>query len=133
MFYGSYERTMDEKGRVVIPTELRAELGEKFMAYAASRACVELLPEAEWQVLAQRAKDRDPFDEQTKRLARIYFGSAHSCTVDDVGRTRIPAALRETAGLGKEVVFVGALNRIELWDADAWRKERDKLLAQGEQ
>ena len=132
MFFGTHERNMDDKGRVVIPTEWRAELGGEFMGYAAEDPCVELVPASGWTVLEQRVGDRDPFDRRTRRLERIYFGGAHKCSVDEAGRTVIPPALRKEAKLGKDVVFVGTRSRIELWDADLWRKTRAELLAEEE-
>lgn len=130
MFSGTYERSMDDKGRVVIPAELRAELGQEFIAYTAEDRCVELLPRSQWEILAERVEDRDPFDKETKKLDRVYFGGAHQCSMDDAGRALIPPVPRETAKLGKEIVFVGARKRIELWDAEAWRQTREQLLAE---
>jgi len=123
-FFGTYERTMDDKGRVVIPAELRTELGEAFMAYSADDRCVELMPKSRWQLLAQRVEDRDQFDEETKELDRIYFGGAYECSMDDAGRALIPPVPREAAKLGKEIVFVGARNRIELWNPEEWKRAK---------
>jgi MraZ protein len=132
MFFGNFERTMDDKGRVPVPPEFRAELGEEFIGYTADEPCVELLPKSAWEALARRVEERDPFKKDTKRLERIYFGGAHRCMMDEVGRIRIPSSLREAAGLGKNVVFVGVRNRIELWDPDVWRETRSRLIQEEE-
>lgn len=131
-FYGQYRHAIDEKGRVSVPSRFRALLDTEgegrvglyltlgldgcLFAYTARRW-------AEVEAAVQKAGGH-PFQSRDKRrFQRQFFASATFCEPDGQGRVLVPEVLRAAAGLEREVMFVGVLDRIEIWDAAKWERE----------
>lgn len=119
MFIGEYKHTIDAKGRIIVPAKYRENLGDEFVATLGLDGCLFLYPGSEWEDFAMKLKNL-PSDANTRMLQRHFMSRAMEMTVDKQGRILIPAKLREYAALDKEVVFVGNINRVELWDKDQW-------------
>ncbi len=122
MFRGRFRHALDEKGRLSIPRRFRDFLKER---YGAGGLIVTRLPEClvaypweEWRRLEERLM-RLPQDLPEVRLyLRFFLGSAEECFLDRQGRILLPAHLREAAGLRKEAVILGLLDRFEIWDPE---------------
>lgn len=126
MLIGKYTNTLDPKGRVIIPAAFRYDLGDKFILTKGIEKCLYIYPEKEWLDLVERLKKAMPSSKEANRKALRFFSSnAAECEVDKQGRILIPHHLREYASLNKELLFVGSLNKVEVWspelyeDADA--------------
>lgn len=117
MFMGEYDHTIDAKGRIIIPSKFREDLGEVFYITAGLDGCLYVYPQKEWQSLAEKFA-KIPGNEEARRLQRFFFSKASECEVDKQGRILIPMKLREDAGLDKDIVFVGVLNKIEIWSKE---------------
>ena len=70
----------------------------------------------------EKFREKASMDAGSRKFARFFFAGAASCEMDKQGRILLPAKLREFAGLDKDVVFAGNLNRIEIWDAGKWNE-----------
>lgn len=125
MFMGEYSHTIDSKGRLIIPSKLREELGENFVVTKGLDGCLFVYDSQEWKLLHDRLKSLPLTNPKTRRLNRFFLASASAGETDKQGRVLIPAVLREYAGIEKDVVLLGVGNRIEIWDKDAWEKESD--------
>jgi MraZ protein len=130
MFLGQHERSLDDKGRIAIPVELRNGLGPGAILTRSFDNCLCIYPAAKWESLARAIDDLPHVRPDVRDLARSLFGSAVPCDCDRQGRVVIPAFLREHAGLTGEAIVVGVHSRVEIWDRDAWlqcqeRFERD--------
>jgi len=117
---GTYRHTIDQKGRLFIPAKLREELGESFYVTKEVDNCLVAYPKNVWKEIEEKmaALPRS----KARNLQRMIFGSAERCELDSQGRILIPQALREYAGLEKEVAIVGVSNRAEIWNAARWDK-----------
>lgn len=115
MFMGQYEHSIDTKGRIIIPAKFRENLGESFVVTRGLDGCLFLYPDAEWQRFVEKLQSL-PSNQNTRRMQRQFLSKAMEVALDKQGRILIPSLLREIADLEKEVVFVGMMNRIEVWD-----------------
>ncbi len=119
MFRGEYEYTLDDKGRLVLPRRFRGALGERFVATRGFDGCVVLYPESEWTQVEDKLRS-EPL--ANRRFVRYLLGSAVECELDRQGRFLLPPPLREHAGIDREVVVVGLINKVEVWSKDRWQQ-----------
>jgi MraZ protein len=124
MFMGEYEHSIDAKGRIIIPSRFRDDLGDKFFVTVGLDGCLFLYPKDAWEAFSEELS-KLPGTKEARQLQRTIFGRAAACEVDKQGRILIPATLREAASLEKDVVFVGVLNKIELWSKERYKDNSD--------
>lgn len=122
MLVGSSSRTVDPKGRIILPREFRRDFEGGLMVTKGLDDCLYLLPMKEWERLVTRIEEMPSGSEATRRFSRIFFANASHLVPDGQGRILIPPRLREMAGLQKEVVIVGLSNKAEIWDPERWAK-----------
>lgn len=127
MFQGEYDHSVDDKGRVIIPTKLRSSIGDRFYMTKGLGGCIFVYTESEYKNLTETLQKQRQLDEHTLRLQR-FFTSTES-GVDTQGRVAIPVKLREWAKIGDQgdVVIVGTTNRIEIWSRANWDNYNDQL------
>jgi MraZ protein len=82
--------------------------------------CLLVYPEPTWIEIERRLDQLPSFDEQARKLQRLYIGHAQEVDMDGQGRVLLPPALRRFASLDKRVAVVGQGKKIELWDEDTW-------------
>ncbi|MCL2408701.1 MAG: division/cell wall cluster transcriptional repressor MraZ [Oscillospiraceae bacterium] len=114
---GIYEHTIDAKGRLFIPARLRDELGESFHVTLSMEKCLTAYSKDSWDKFMEKIKAM-PKSRQIKM--RPLFSHAQKCELDGQGRILLTQALRDFAGLQKNVTVVGAGECVEFWDAEAW-------------
>ena len=120
---GVYQHSLDNKGRIFIPAKLRDELGEVFFITLSMDRCLCAYSGANWEQLSEKVSAM-PYVKQRKM--RPLFAHAARCELDGQGRALLPQALRDYAGLTKNVTVVGCNNHAELWDSEAWRTVYDE-------
>ena len=125
MFMGQYEHTIDSKGRTIIPVKYREGLGETFVVTRGLDGCLFLYPSSEWQEFVDKLQ-KLPSSQKTRKIQRQFLSKAMEVTLDKQGRILIPSMLREHAGLKKDIVFVGMMNRVEVWDKLLLSKEESQ-------
>ena len=132
MFMGQYEHTIDAKGRTIIPAKYREGLGETFIITRGLDGCLYLYPSDAWQEFADKLQSL-PSTLQNRKIKRQFLSKAMEVSLDKQGRILVPALHREMADLEKDVVFVGMMNRVELWDKARYNTEEteedEELLA----
>ncbi len=127
MFTWNYERTIDEKGRIIIPPKFRKELGEEFIISRGLERCIYIYPMEKWKELSEKISSL-PLEKKDVRIyQRFIFSSALEVKIDSQGRISIPKALRDYAGIKREVIMVGVSSRIEIWDKEKWEKLNEEL------
>lgn len=124
MFMGEFEHSIDSKGRIIIPSRFREDLGEKFFITVGLDGCLFVYPQKEWEEFSEEIR-KLPGTKEARHLQRTFFGKAAACEVDKQGRILIPSVLREAAGLEKDIVFVGVLNKIEIWSKERFESNND--------
>ena len=114
MFLGTTDHNLDAKGRVILPTHFREELGENFYITMGFNRCVQVLSEAQFDRLRDQIRQL-PADKALS-LQYLLISPAKLVTPNSQGRVSIPQKLREDAGLNGEVTVVGMDTRVEIWD-----------------
>ncbi len=130
MFRGSSSHTLDDKGRIIIPTRFRNIIqtgGGNALMLTQRDHCLYGYTMNEWSKLEEDIKSMANMSDSFRRFLRIFVGSAQECTLDKQGRVLIPQSLREYGGLEKEIVLVGVLNHFEIWSQDNWTMENELL------
>ncbi len=125
MFMGQYEHTIDIKGRTIIPAKYRESLGDTFVITLGLDGCLFLYPLQEWQSFVDKLQGL-PSNQKTRRLQRQFLSKAMEVTPDKQGRILIPSVLRDKAGLKKDIIFIGMMNRIEIWDKERLEEEDEE-------
>lgn len=135
MLKGTYRHRIDAKGRLPIPAAFRPALaeaeGESVVVVTLLDQCLAIYPPGEWRRLEAQLAALPAFNKQVKALTRLLTSRAADCEIDVQGRILLPAALREAAGLARDAVVVGVLNRCEVWSPDGWDgflRESERLL-----
>lgn len=116
---GEFQHSIDQKGRLVFPAKLREELGEGFYMAKGLDGCLFVFPAARWEELEAQIA-RMPI-AASRRMQRFFVASAVQPEPDSMGRVLVPQALREYAGLTKDIVTIGLQGRAEIWDRERWQ------------
>ncbi len=120
MFIGEYHHTLDPKGRLILPARFRAHLGERCITTRGLDRCLFVFPLEEWRGLEEKLRGLPLTRPEARAFARFFFSGAVECELDSQGRILIPPALREYAGIDREVVVIGVATRMEIWSKEAW-------------
>lgn len=125
-FLGEYQYALDDKGRLTVPSRLRAALGDPFIVTRGLDDCLFVYPLAVWEGIASQLESL-PFTASAPRaFARLFFSGATEVSPDRQGRFLVPAPLREHAALDKDAVIIGVASRLEIWSAERWRAFQEK-------
>ncbi|MDF2541794.1 MAG: mraZ [Herbinix sp.] len=124
MFMGEFNHSIDSKGRIIIPSKFREDLGEEFVITLGLDGCLFAYPNKEWNAFVEKLQTL-PGTKEARQLQRYFMAGAAACEVDKQGRILIPTKLRETAALDKDIVFVGVMNKIEIWSKERWDNNND--------
>ena len=117
MFMGEYHHNIDDKGRLIIPSKFRNELGEKFIVTRGLEECLFVYSISEWNEIINKLKQL-PFTNKDARLfMRMFMSGATECELDKNGRINIPTTLAKYASLDKECVVIGVNERLEIWSS----------------
>jgi len=134
VFKGTYRYKIDPKGRLPVPAPFRKALaqgGATTLVATVLDQCLAIYAPAEWERLEAQLSALPAFSKPVKALSRLLASRASDCEMDVQGRIRLPPALRSAAGLGREAVVLGVLNRIEVWAPEAWEtflRESERIL-----
>ena len=120
MFVGTFEHSLDGKGRVVLPSTFRNELsGKGFVAQYEN--CLGIWTAEGFGEVANRLTEKVREGLTTHNAVRAFSANAVQVEPDTQGRILLPQRLRDFAGLDRDVAIIGAIDRIEIWDAERWR------------
>lgn len=122
MFMGEYNHTIDTKGRLIIPSKYRDQLGEEFVLTKGLEGCLFVYPTDAWEEFAESLEKLPLTKKDARKYVRFFMSGAAQCEIDKQGRILVPPVLREYAGLDKEVVLAGVGKRIEIWDRAKWNE-----------
>ncbi len=120
MFRGEISHSIDAKGRIVIPTKFRSDLGDQFIITKGLGKCLFVFTLNDWTSYEQKVQNMPISDADLRRFVRFFFGSAHDAETDSNGRVLIPQNLRDYAGLDKDIISLGLPGRIEIWGKENW-------------
>lgn len=130
MFFGSYQHTLDAKGRMTIPSRMKDEVGSILFIMKGFDGCISVYKEEDFQNKMNELK-KLPFNQLDSRdYIRAELSSVVDLEVDDVGRVLLPKKVLQAYNIGKKIMIVGMLDHFEIWDLDAWNdyiNEKNKL------
>lgn len=120
MFVGEYHHTIDDKGRLAVPTKFRSSMKGGVVVTRGLDNCLFLYTQSEWEKLAQRLANLPISKTDTRAFARLMLAGAMDMKLDGQGRIIVPDYLRRYASLKKGTVIAGLYNRLEIWDRERW-------------
>ena len=133
MFRGQFTYSIDSKGRIAIPAKLRkhvaAEANDTFVMTRGLSNCIDLYPLDEWQRIEEKLLNLNSFQPDDARFIRMFVQFASEDVMDGQARILIPSTLINYAKIEKEVLILGALKKIEVWNPKVY----DEYLSQSEQ
>lgn len=127
-FRSKFDHTLDDKGRLSFPSRFREVLrqyeSEVLIAIPWERH-LRTYPLAEWENIENKLKeDESGLSEDLDKIIRFFESESFECVLDKQGRILLPSALRTTLGLKRDVVLIGMIDRVEIWDKETWDVER---------
>jgi MraZ protein len=132
VFKGTYHHRIDAKGRLPVPAAFRRSLGDDGQVVVTLLdQCLAAYSPGEWARLEAQLAALPAFSKPVKALTRLLASRAADCEIDVQGRILLPPSLRQAAGLGRDAVVVGVLNRFEVWSPESWDtfvRESERLL-----
>ena len=127
MFTGEYRHTVDDKGRLAVPSKFRAQLDAGLVVSRWLESCLAIHTRASWDALAEKVATLPITDANARLFERFIFAGAVESTLDGQGRVLIPGYLRDMAGLASDAVVVGTRDHAEIWAPDRWESYRRSL------
>lgn len=129
MFRGRFEHNIDAKGRVSLPAKYRDILSTNYndrLVITNYDSCLIAYPYDEWVTFEENFRQYSIMQEEVEVFMHYFISGATECTIDKLGRILIPPILRKHAGLEREIVFVGMITRIQIWDKERWEQKFQK-------
>jgi MraZ protein len=120
MFFGSYLYSIDEKGRLVIPSKMRGISGNTVFAMRGFEKCLTLYTQETFEKFANQLQTLNFNQVQVRQYVRLALASVVELTFDTHGRIQLPVETMKAFGLQKQVKIIGVNDHIEIWDLDQW-------------
>lgn len=121
---GEYECRLDPKNRLRLPSELLRMIGEReglsFVINRGFERCLTLYPHTVWEQISKEVNELSQFDPDSREMSRLFLRGATPLEMDSADRILLPKRLQEWAGIEKDVVLVGIINRVEIWGKDQY-------------
>ena len=123
MFMGEFTCKVDNKGRMMLPSKFRDELGEKeFVITRGLDNCIDLFPIEEWKNIEDKLKKLQTTNSKHRAYQRFVMSAATKTEFDNQGRLNIPTSLMEHAQIDKKIIVTGMNDKIEIWSEESWKK-----------
>ncbi|HXE73751.1 MAG TPA: division/cell wall cluster transcriptional repressor MraZ [Candidatus Nitrosotenuis sp.] len=130
-FYGKFTLTIDDKGRLTVPSSFRKGLGEEiFLRIDRQRGCLEILPPSTWNSFQEGFKRIGSMDPKALRLRAFEMANVIQTNIDRQGRVLIPAEMKEWAGITGTAVVTGDIDRVLVWSPECWQALGQTVLAE---
>ncbi len=127
MLIGEYTGKVGDKKRVSLPRKFREELGEEIILTRGYEDALIVVNKELWKTVASEVMNGSFIDKNIRDTSRFLVGGAKEIELDTQGRFVIPQTLFKHADLDEEVVFIGLVNWIEIWDKKKWQTRLDYL------
>ena len=126
---GEYSHSLDAKGRLIMPAQLRQDIGDKFILTKGLDGCLFAFSQEEWLNFEEKLKSLPLSDKNARNFVRFFLSGATECEIDKQGRFLIPNNLRTAANLDKDAVIIGVGTRLEIWNKETWEKCDEEISA----
>lgn len=128
MFMGTYEHKFDSKGRIVVPSKFRQELGDNVVCTVGLDHCVALYSMSGWQEYLKKLQNLPFAKGNARSFTRAVLASADVVPIDAAGRVLISSFLQKYASLGETVTILGVNDHLEVWNSVSWASDRENIL-----
>ncbi len=126
MFLGTHYPKLDDKGRLTLPAKFREPLAGGLMITKGQDHCLYVFPRDEFEQMARKVAEAPFTNESVRAYQRYLFAGTDEQSQDSQGRISIASELRRYAGLDKDCVVIGAITRLEIWNAERWQSYLDE-------
>ena len=135
MFRGINSVNLDAKGRIALPSRYRDQLlkscaGLLVVTIDINHRCLLLYPKPEWELIERKIESLPSLDANSERVKHLLIGHANDLELDNSGRVLLPQELRLYAALEKHVCLIGQGKKLEIWEQEAWNRQREKWLTE---
>ena len=133
MLMGEFHHNIDEKGRLIIPSKFRSELGERLIITKGLDKCLFVYSETEWNKVMQKVGSLQFTKKNVRAFERTFIGGASIIEFDKQGRINITSPLVHYANINKECVIIGVNERLEIWSLEEFNnymKENEDNLSE---
>ena len=120
MFMGEYHHTIDEKGRIIIPSKFREDLGEKFIITRGIENCLFVYSLSSWEKITNKLETLPFTKKDARQFVRFFLSGATTAEFDKQGRVNVTSPLVSYANLQKDCVVIGTGDRLEIWSEENW-------------
>lgn len=120
MFIGEYHHTIDEKGRIIIPSKFRTELGTDFIITRGIENCLFVYSIDNWNKITNKLNSLPFTKKDARNFIRFFMSGATNVELDKQGRVNVTTPLIQYANLNKECVIIGTGDRLEIWSQESW-------------
>ena len=121
MFLGEFHHTLDEKGRIILPSKIRFELGENFIVTRGLDNCLYVYSEDGWNNIINKYKEL-PNTKDARNFMRFFLSGATQNNTDKQGRLNISQSLIKYASLNRECIIIGVNDHLEIWSEENWNR-----------
>ncbi|WP_029211450.1 division/cell wall cluster transcriptional repressor MraZ [Arsenicicoccus bolidensis] len=122
MFLGTHNPRLDDKGRLFLPAKFRERMAEGLVVTRGQERCLYVFPMDEFVRVSQQLRSAPMTSKAVRDYLRVFLSGASDEVPDKQGRITIPAGLRQYAGLSRDCTVIGAGERVEVWDTEAWER-----------
>ena len=127
-FRGHFDYSLDAKNRLTVPTKFRAAFSSGIVLAKGLEPCIAIwTPEAFEEWTHSFLSNLNPVSAERRKLTRFFAGSSFDAELDSAGRITVNGPLLAHARIEKEVVIVGNLDHLEVWDRATWASDQDQL------
>ena len=126
MLLGTHTPKLDDKGRVILPSKFREDLGAGIVVTRGQDRCLYVFTRESFAEMARKVASAPLTSESARAFQRNLFSGTDEQNPDAQGRIAILPELRRYAGLARDCVVLGAFTRAEIWDAQAWQRYQDE-------
>ncbi|WP_407862611.1 division/cell wall cluster transcriptional repressor MraZ [Parvimonas parva] len=122
MFLGDFPHTLDDKGRLIMPSKFRNELGTNFIVTRGLEGCLFVFTESKWNEFTEQLNSKGLSKKDVRSITRFFCSCAMTSDLDKQGRFLVNKNLREFAGIERDVMIIGVSDRIEIWSKEKWNE-----------
>ncbi len=127
-FRGHFDYSLDAKNRLTVPTKFRPAFSNGLVLAKGLEPCITIWTPAEFEQWTDSfLSNLNPVSAERRKLTRFFAGSSFDADLDSAGRVTLNAPLLQHAKIEKEVVLVGNLDHLEVWDRATWQSDQDQL------
>lgn len=127
-FTSEYECKLDAKGRLILPSRIKAQLpdggGHELVIRKGFEPCLILYPMVEFKKVFSRISSLNEFNEEYRRLQRNFLSGVVTVELDSSGRFLVPRNMLTYAQIDKDVMLVGTGNKVEMWNPATYEKHQ---------